>query len=142
MQVIGFNFTKISAERKAQMKQTNITSNMQFTDLIKDKLDVLKEGDAVSLDFQYNLTYENPAEKKKKPEKTAEISFEGKILISVSKEESQKIVKAWKKKELPPSMQIPLFNLIIRRCAPKALTLQSEMDIPSHLRLPSISRKQ
>jgi hypothetical protein len=44
--------------------------------------------------------------------------------------------KLWKKKEMPNAMRLPIFNFILRKCTAKALTLQDELGLPTHIPLP------
>lgn len=140
MQIIGFNFTKISAEKIEEMQKPNISTNIEFINIEKEKIDFLKDSEAFKVSFKYGLDYENREEKKIL--KNGEIKFEGRIILSTNKEESKKILKSWKKKEIPNEIKVPLFNLILKKCTPKAVYLQDEINLPSHVPMPRISPKQ
>ena len=141
MQVIGFNFTKISAEKAQTSKNLKINSNIEFINLEKEKIDLLKDSEAVKVYFKHSLTYETDEEKKETP-KAGELLFEGTMLLSVTKQEAKDIFKNWKKKQIHPSLRMPLFNLILKRCAPKAMQLQEEIGLPSHIPIPRLTQKQ
>jgi len=139
MQVIGFNFTKISAEREQNLKPTAMNTNIEFTNLESQKMDILKEADALKISFKYSIDY---GEEKKKAPLPGKIDFEGFIVVSAEKKESKELQKAWKKKSLPNTAKIPLFNLILRKCAAKSLQLQEDINLPSHIPIPKIKPKQ
>jgi len=139
MQVIGFNFTKISAERTPEFKPSSMSTNIEFTNVEKEKMDILKETEALKVSFKYILAY---GEEKKKGPLPAEITFEGFIVLSADKEKSKELQKAWKKKTLPNGTKIPLFNLILKKCAAKALQLQEDVNLPSHIPIPKIKPKK
>ncbi len=145
MQVIGFNFTKISTEKSAEVIHPNITTNIEFTDVQKEKIDLLKDKEAAAISFKYSLNYENTKGEKpsedKSGEKSGEVLFEGKIVLSIEAEESKNLQKAWKNKELPNSFKVPLFNLILKKCTPKAISLQDELGLPFHIPMPKLERK-
>ena len=136
MKVIGFNFKKISSERIEITERPSINTNIEFTEIDKEKVDLLKEMESLRVEFKCSWVYSAP-EKKDSP-KQGEISFEGSVILAVEKEESKEILKAWKKKKLSPNFQAGLFNLILRRCTSKAVFLAEEIALPSPLPLPKI----
>ncbi len=139
MQVIGFNFTKIAAEKFPTFKSgKSINNNIEFLSLDKEKIEILKDLEAVRISFKYSLTYKDSTESK---EKDGEVFFEGFIVLSLTKDESKDLLKVWKKKELPAGIRIPLFNLLIRKCAARALSLQEELNLPPHLSIPQLTPK-
>lgn len=140
MKVIGFDFNKIAAHKADSLDKPNISTNIEFTNVEKERLELFKEAEAMKVSFKYFLSYENSEEKPE--EKNGEVVFEGRIILSVSKDESKNMIKSWKKKKLPDSVKVPLFNLILRKCTPKALFLQDEIGLPSHLPIPRIAPKK
>ncbi len=137
MRVIGFNFTKIAAERFVQiMKEFSITTNIDLSELEKEKIEVLKaDEEALRAKFKFNIEY---LTKEKKEQKVAEIIFEGEVLLSGAPDEVKDVLKHWKKKEMPLPFKIPLFNLILKRCTPKAVHFEEELNLPFHVPLPQL----
>lgn len=135
MQLIGFNLTKISASKKESFKKSALDLDIEFTNVEKQKLDILKDSDAVKISFKHVLSYLNNEEKK---ESQGEVSFEGHLMLNVTKEELQTIIKTWKKKILPENITYFVSNLILKRCSPKAFQLQEELGLPTHVRVPSV----
>ncbi|OIO80389.1 hypothetical protein AUJ84_03735 [Candidatus Pacearchaeota archaeon CG1_02_32_132] len=135
MQIVGFNFTKISGYKSQKSSKMNVNAGIEFTDLEKEKLELLKDSEAMKLTFKHTLDYDNAD---KKEDKIAQILFEGNLILSLTKDESKDVLKSWKKKTLPENINLPLYNLILKRCAPKALQLQEELNLPSHVRIPRI----
>jgi hypothetical protein len=156
MQVIGFNFTKISGEKKPEYKRSSITTNIEFNDLKKENLSLLmKDQSAVKISFDYSLLYEDSQpqqnkdlkDNKNKKEKDipqnphAKLDFSGNLILSTSKEELKELETAWKKKQIPQAAQLSLYNIIMKKAAPKALQLQDELNIHSHIPLPQLKPK-
>jgi hypothetical protein len=139
MKIIGFNYTKISAEKAHKIINATVNTNIEFLNVEKESMNLLKDAEPLKITFKYNLTYEG---KEKKPEKQGEIMFEGYIIIAATKDEVKNINKAWKNKEFPISLKIPLFNIILKKCTPKAIYLQDEISLPSHVPVPRLSPKQ
>ena len=136
MQIIGFHFTKINAEKLDSTKDTIINTHIDFTDLDKDKMELFKDQDILQVLFNYSITYTPKEDKKATP--PGSIALSGKVIISADKEESKEVFKFWKKKELPPSFQVPVYNLILRKCSLKAANLQEDIDLPLTLPLPKV----
>jgi hypothetical protein len=166
MQIIGFNFTKIHAEKSPDFKATGRNYIIEFTNLEREEIDLLKNSEAVNLFFRYNLTYEDqPAEKeqkenkgtknnKDKAEETSkseiqnknkhgEVSFEGRVKITATKPEAEEFEKAWKDKKIPQSSIVPINNFILKRCSIKSVLLHDEIGLPDpHLRIPQLQPGQ
>ena len=140
MQIVGFNLNKVSARKEANFKQGHINTNIEFTDLEKDKIDILKDLEVMRLTFKFGLDYTESQEKKDK--KLGELIFEGNIKLALSKEESKEMNKEWKKKTLPAGPRIFLFNYILKKTAPKALLLQDELGLPSHIPIQQVTLKK
>jgi hypothetical protein len=138
MKVIGFNFTKIVAEKKQQKITAKPNTSIEFTNIDKEKVELLKDNEALKISFLYNTAYQDQDKK----EKQGEIIFEGDIILAVSKDESKDIQKSWKKKQIPSSLNLFLFNLILRRCTPKAIMLEDEISLPFHTPMPRLTSKQ
>lgn len=139
MQVIGFNFTKISGERPAKIIKPNRNINIAFKDVQKDKVDLLKDQEAIKVLFEYSLLY---TETKKKDENIGKLEMNGEILLIVTKEESKEILKGWKNESLSAEFQVPLYNTIFKRCTPKAVYIADEIGLPSPVPIQRISPKK
>ena len=146
MQIIGFSFTKIHAEKSPNFKNSGRNYNIEFIDLDKEKIDLLKDTEAINLSFKYTLTYgETDKESKDNPikNKEGEISFEGKVKVSANKEEAKQFQKAWKKKQIPQGASLALNNFILKRCSTKSVFLHDEIGLPDpHLRIPQLQLGQ
>jgi hypothetical protein len=145
MQIVGFNFTKIHAEKSPGFTQKGRNYAIEFTDLEKEKMDILKEAESVNLTFKYILTYGEPDKdtENKIKEKEAEISFEGRIKVSTNKEETKKFQKSWKKKQVPPEAALHINNFILKKCSTKSVILHDEIGIPDpHLRIPQLQTEK
>ena len=143
MEVIGLNFTKISAERMPQVVQeTTINSNVEFTECTKETLDFLKDKDGIRISFRFTISYApREAKETKKEGKNGEVLFEGQLLLAAEKETAKEIWKSWKKKEIPITIKVPLFNLILKKCTAKALDFEDLVGLPAHIPLPQLTPK-
>jgi len=140
MQVIGFNFTKIFAEKETGAGKYSLNTNIEFTDIKKETLGLFKDSRGLKITFKYSVVYSDDS--KKKEEKTGLLEFEGHIVFAADKTEEKELLKSWKKKQMPPSFQIPFYNLVLKKCSPKAVYLADELNLPSPVPLPKIQPKQ
>lgn len=142
MRLIGFNFTQIAAERKQSLQQgMNINTNIEFTDVQEEKVEMLKDKTPLKVSFSQVITYSSPKDAKKQ-EEFAKLTFTGSMLLAASSEDAKELLKSWKKKEVPSGVKIPLFNIILSKCAVKSLQLQEELNLPFHPQLPRLSPQQ
>ena len=139
MQLIGFNLRKISASRSSDFKKSSINTNIEFVDVIKEKLDLFKEEDALKISFSFMATYTDAEDKEKS---NGEVNFEGDIILSTNKDESKDIIKSWKKKQISDNIRIPLINFIIKKCSVKALSLEEDLNLPAHIPFPQVQKQQ
>ena len=137
MKVLGFNLTKITAEREVEFKQGPIQLNIDFVEVDKDKVEILKDNEVIKVNFEFTINYKESKDLKSK--NLASLKFGGIILLSSGKEETKEILKSWKKKQLPDKLRTELFNLIIRRCSAKALTLEEDLSLPYHIPIPRVN---
>jgi hypothetical protein len=134
MNVLSFNFTKINGERSLDFRPSDISTNIQFIDISKDEIAILKDSEVLKVIFSFNIEYKSAKDSKKQ----SQISFEGIIHLSAGAAESKEILDSWKNKDLPQQFKDSLFNLILDKCSVKALSLEEDLSLPYHLPLPKI----
>lgn len=138
MKLIGLVFNKIEVEKtKDLVKQVKINSNIDVEEITQEKnIDLLKnikDQEAVKFDFNFSVKYQPDF---------AHINFKGNILTILEKSESKTLFKAWKKKNIPDEIRIPLFNFILTKCNLKAFQFVDEFNLPPHIPLPKVRPKQ
>ena len=148
MQIIGFGFTRITAFKSEKFTRTPTNTTIEFTDVKKEEINLLKDNnEGAKLNFRLSIDYtlqeqtDKKDKKEEKQDKQGEISFEGYVILSLSKEESKELHKSWKKKQMTPSLQIPLYNFLLRKCSPKAIDLEDEIGLPLHIPIPQLKPK-
>jgi len=131
MRIIGFNFKKLSAERKKDIKgKLEVKTHMDITKIEKETLDIA--GEILRFSFVYTIDY-NP--------EFATIKFEGTVLLKPEKKDVvKKIIKDWKSKKLPDELKFMIFNFIMTKCNLKALQLEEEFSLPLHISMPKLSK--
>ncbi|MFH0831973.1 MAG: hypothetical protein V1886_03880 [archaeon] len=131
VQIIGFNLTKAFAEREKEIKgQVTVKHNIEVKDVRKESVTLSKDKDVVCFDFEFSVSYEP---------KLAKIIFEGNVLILAEPKETKEILKNWKKKEGIENIRLLVYNTILAKCSVKALQLESDLNLPSHIPLPKLA---
>jgi hypothetical protein len=134
MGIIGFNFTKFSAERRENVGgKVNIKNNLSVQNVEKEDSRILA-GDAVGLkvSFEFTSTYEPDLGK---------ISIEANVIALEEKEPGEKILKEWEEtKKLPDEFMETALNFMLRRCNIKALIFSEDLNLPLPIQLPTVSR--
>jgi len=140
MKVVGFNLSKVNAHKEKSFRpSTNINTDFKITDVQKDTAPVFN-SDLVNTSFTLTFSYtEKDAKKDSKP--TAMVLFEGSILLTSSDEEIKDLFKSWKKKEVPPAFKISLMNVALKKCSPRAILLEDDLNLPFHLPVPQLKLK-
>ena len=130
--IVGFGFTKLSAERNEAAKgkidiNNNVTiKNVEESDLSlgKDKQNVLR------FIFEFTSKYEPSI---------GTILFEGELLYMEDPKTVKEILSSWKKdKKLSKELMAGLLNTILTKCNIQALILSQEINLPSPIPLPKV----
>lgn len=132
--LVGFNLSKISIEKENEIKgKIEIKSNIHVENIKKETIEISKENDILAFEFSLTIDYEP---------KIAKIQFKGDTLVLVSPEESKEIMKKWKKKEIADPIRILVFNTILAKCNIRALQLEEELNLPTHIPMPKLAQEQ
>lgn len=132
MKILGFNFTKFSAERFSnKIEGVKINTNIDISDIKEAKSDIFNTKENIlGVKFTNTISYDPDF---------AKIELKGNTLISLDKKTSEEVLKKWKKKEVPEKFKLDIFNLILKKSSVKALQLEEELNIPLHMPMPSIT---
>jgi hypothetical protein len=134
MKLAGFNFSKVSIEKKSNnYKDIKISSGINILSIeeVKTNLET-SENKFLAVKWKYSISY-SP--------KIAEINFEGNIVVSVEKDIYEKIISEWKDKKIENNFNFLVLNLILKKCSVKAIQLEDEFSLPLHFKMPSVKKK-
>ena len=134
MAIVGFGFTRMSVERKGDIKgkiQINNHVSIKEVDTIDLSLGKAKQK-GLKVDFEFKSMYEP---------KVAEIVFEGNVLDIEEEKTVDEVIKGWKKnKKLPDNIMDPIINSILSKCNVQALIMSRDINLPPPIPLPKVSR--
>ena len=131
MKILGFNFTKLRAEKISnKIEGVKINTNI---DLLKiDSVDqgpIKVKEDLLGVSFKFDISYDPDF---------AKISLEGSIILAIDSKTHKEVLKQWKDKKIPEDFRLNLFNIIMKKATLKALQLEEELNIPLHMPMPSL----
>lgn len=137
MNVLGFNFSKISVEKfpnQEKIEDLKLNTNIEILDIKPVKADMFKTKDElIGVKFSYTIKYDPDY---------AKMEFSGDILVSLDSKIIKDVLKEWKDKKFPEDFQMFIFNVILRKSNIKALELEDEMNLPLHFPLPSLKKPE
>ncbi len=133
MRLIGFNFTKIQAEKiKDRTDSIKFNSKINIPSIEPLKTDLIKtKEDIVKINFNYVLSYE--------PE-FAKIEISGNMLVSLDSKLTKQVLKGFNDKDTPNDFKIFVLNLILKKVNLRALQFEDELNLPMHLPLISLNK--
>lgn len=131
MQILGFSFEKVHAERKNTTKsgKIEVNSNIDIKNITQETLDLVKDKVPMKFNFEFSIDY--------KPD-FADIKLNGAVIGVVEKDIAKEILKKWKDKKISDDIRVPLFNFILTKCNLKALVLEEDFGLPTHVPMPRI----
>ena len=135
MTIVGFTFTKMSAERKgAAHGRLNINNKSGILTVEKVPL-ALGTGSptpALKFTFEFKTIYEPSI---------GEIALNGEIVYMDKPESIDAVIKDWTtNKHLPAALHAHIMNSVLSRCSVESLLMSKELNLPSPIQLPRIRK--
>ena len=134
--IVGFGFTKLSAEKKEAAKgKIDINNNVSITDIKEDSFSFGKDSQNVlKFVFEFTSKYEPSV---------GNILFEGELLYMEEPKKTKEILTSWKKdKKIPKEIMAGLLNSILTKCNVQALILSQEINLPPPIPMPKVQIAQ
>lgn len=130
MPIVGFNFTKLSVEKKNNLaSDKKIKSDMKIKELKKEKLPIGESEDVLKFNFDFIIEYED----------AGQVFMNGNVLFMEDPKKIDSLLKAWNDgKSLPKELMEQILNTVLFKCNIKALMLSQEVNLPPHFRLPRV----
>jgi hypothetical protein len=130
--IVGFNFQKISIERKKEtVGKLNIVNNISVKDVLETKFSIAAASQkGLQFKFMFQSDYQ---------ENVASISLEGQLIYMTSEAEAKKVLDQWKKeKKIESKLMTVILNHILAKCNIQALMLARDVNLPPPFPLPKV----
>ncbi len=134
MSILGINFTKINAERKAAIKgKININNNIAITAVKKHDLKIPGQ-ESLDIGFKFTAKYDP---------NIGTITIDGDAIIVDQPKKTEEILNQWKKdKKLPEDVLAQVMNNLLTKCNIEALVIGREVGLPPTLNMPKVKIKE
>ena len=131
--IVGFGFTKLSAEKHDAAKgKIDINNNVSIKDIKEDDFSFGKDKKQNVLRFIFEFT-------SKYEPNVGNILFEGELLYMEEPKKAKEILADWKKdKKVPKELMAGLLNTILTKCNVQALILSQQVNLPPPIPLPKV----
>ena len=132
MTIIGFNFTKIDAEKKELVKgKININNNVSIKEVEEKDLSLGNQKQKVlNFTFEFISKYDPDI---------GSIRLIGEVLFMDDSKSVKEILDGWKKdKRLPKETMTNVLNTILGKCNVEALILSERINLPPPIPLPKV----
>ncbi len=136
MTIVGFNFTKLEAEKKEMIKgKININNNVSIKNVEEKKLSLANDKQKVlSFTFEFIAKYDPDI---------GSIKFVGDVLFMEESKKAKELLDGWKKdKKLPKEIMPSILNTVLTKCNIQALILSEQINLPPPIPLPKLQPAQ
>ena len=136
MTIVGFNFTKLEAEKKELVKgKININNNVSIKNVEEKKLSLANDKQKVlSFTFEFTAKYDPDI---------GSIKFVGDVLFMEDAKKTKEIMDRWKKdKKLPKDIMPHILNTVLNKCNIQALILSEQVNLPPPIPMPKLQPAQ
>ena len=132
MTIVGFNFTKIEAEKKEALKgKINVNNNVTIKGVEEKKISLANDKQKVlSFTFEFIAKYDPDI---------GLIKFVGEVLLMEETKKTKELLDGWKKdKKLPKEIMPVILNTVLNKCNIQALILSEQINLPPPIPLPKL----
>ena len=139
MTIVGFGFTKISADKDKIQGALKVTNNISLKEVEDSKVNLVDDTQtSLHFNFGFTSTYDTDAKKE-----VASLKMEGFVVYLVKKEEAKKILAGWKKdKKVDTSILEKILNHALDKCNIESIIMSREIGLPAPVKLPRITAKK
>jgi len=132
MTIIGFNFTRIIAERAPRASaKLQITNNIALKNVQASPIGADETKSTVRVGFHFESLYQP---------NIARIMLDGDVLLLLEKKIADEFVKGYnEKKQVPVAAMQQALNHVLDRCNIQALLLAKDLNLPSPIPLPKVN---
>ena len=130
--IVGFGFTKLSAERIEPAKgKIDINNNVSIKDVVEDNFSLGKDNqNVIKFKFEFTSKYEPSV---------GTILFEGDLLYMEEPKKAKEILSSWKKdKKIPKELMEGLLNTILTKCNGQAVIMSQQVNLPPPIPMPKV----
>ncbi len=129
MPIVGFNFTKISAERtEPKGTKINIQNNVHVENV--EEMDIGDKKKALKFTFNFTSKYTPDL---------GNVSMTASVIYTDDDKKMKDVLKEWKKnKKVSEDVMPEIVTYVLEKCNIESIVLSREVSLPSPMPLPKI----
>ncbi len=134
--IVGFHYTKLSIERYQPIQGKVSVRNDVNIQNVKEQPIPRVQGShkTVAFQFVFTVTY---------APHVADVVITGDVYYAAEPKKIDEVISTWKsKKKVSPEISLGVLNLVLQKCNIRALEMAQELNLPSHIPLPTVNFKQ
>ena len=132
IKILGFNFTKINAERNSNFKgKLEVKSNIHIASIEKEKLQISKT-EAVKILFEFTINYGE----------LGKVEIFGSMFLTLDSKSTKELLNGFKSGNVPAEINALIINIILQKASLRALQLEEELSLPLHIQFPRLQPAQ
>ncbi len=134
MNILNVNFNEINAKRENKPKgQININNNIKIENIEDSKIGAADKKKGVKISFKFSTDYEPGY---------AHIELKGSLLLLEDAKKAKEMLDNWKnKKNLNQDYGKTIIQAIMNRSLIETVIISREIDLPTPIRLPTVTDK-
>ena len=131
MTIIGYNFTKVKAEKKSAARgKININNGIKITEVKESDLTLDKSRKGLKVEVEFTSSYDPDV---------GSILLLGEVLLILESKKTDDIIKVWKeKKVMPQEITTSVLNVALTKSNVQALILSQLINLPPPVQLPKV----
>ena len=136
MTIVGFNFTKLEAEKKDMAKgKISVGNNVSIKNVEEKDISLANDKQKVlAFIFEFTSKYDPDI---------GSIKFVGEVLFMEDAKKVKEILDGWKKdKKLPKDIMTGILNTVLNKCNIQALIISEQINLPPPIPLPKVAPAQ
>ena len=136
MTIVGFNFTKIEAEKKNLVKgKININNNVSIKNVEEKNFSLSNDKQKVlAFTFEFYAKFEP---------NVGHIILTGDVLYMEESKKIKELLDGWKKeKKLPKEIMPSILNTVMNKANIQALILSEQINLPPPIPLPKLKQEE
>lgn len=131
MKLLTLKYVKIDAQRDIEYSgKIEVKQNIKIKSIERYK-SINSREESVKVIYNFEVNYGD----------LGHVIIEGLMFLSMDVKTQKNLIKNYENKKMDEPENITLMNIIIQKTSIKAITLEEEMSLPIHIKLPSIQLK-
>ena len=129
--LLAAKLTKVEGTRNPDFSgKLSMTSNIKIKEIEKHKAPAAK-NEALKVSYVFTIDYSD----------LGKVEIEGILYLGAENKVIKEILKTYEAKKFDTPELLTIMNLIVQKASIRAFEIEEELQLPIHIKLPSLSAK-